>query len=130
MRDQQVDQVDQTAHALHAELHLPMDHAQEACDGRNPYNGHKLFIVVQRDTPTCEDCDCETPVHHVDVVPTRLSAAAPALLAACEEAKSLIEQLHATWLNPKERSKTMDAVDVFWMHWLQPVIEEAKRRDR
>jgi len=125
-----IDQVDQTEAQLDAELRHPMDHARECCDGRNPYDGHKLFRVTQRDTPTCEDCDCETPVHHVDVTPTNLAKAAPALLSACEEAKALIEQLHATWLNPKERSKTMDAVDVFWMHWLQPAIDEAKRRDR
>ena len=88
-----------------------------------------MFRVVPRDEPTCGDQSCdpaENPEHWLDIRPTNLAKAAPSLLSACEEAKALIEQLHATWLNPKERSKTMDAVDVFWMHWLQPAIEQAK----
>lgn len=133
MRDQQVDQPDQTEHALHAETHYPVDHHRECCDGKNPYAGHKLFRVVPRDEPACEDSNCdpmENPEHWLDITPTNLAKAAPALLAACEEARTLIEQLHATWLDPDKRRATMDAVDVFWMHRLRPAIEEAKRRDR
>jgi len=128
MRDQQVDQP-----TSRSEGPKGLDHARECCDGKNQYAGHKLFRVVPRDEPACEDQSCDpadNPEHWLDITPTNLAKSAPALLAACEEAKALIDQLHTTWADKKKLNETMNAVDVFWMHWLQPAIEEAKRKDR